>query len=539
MTKREKTMKTIRHLQVGMIRLLLTALLLPMALGYAHAQDTGVTLTVRRVKQVDNPDGWGGGDADYYARVRVDGVDFPATGHVDNRADVSPFWTFRRIVATGSVVPIHIEIWDHDTTSGDDHCDVDPASGARNVDILYNTATNQITGDVRGLGGQILHVRGEGDRDRAEIWFTVNRSISSLPPTRLPERWASDLKIKLDWTTSAGDARLQRIENCLAAFNNRLYDCTDGQWRVGRFLIHDATSELDPEGQGVGHFHEHFPHPREHGHASGRPNSPEHFHLGLDRLDNVGPASYGGAMLHEFLHSWTGVKDEYEVSAGGAATMCPPNMALANESHGCVMWQPWSPTFSELCRPLTHNPNTEQGNDRGMDCYSWLKKVMDEAGIPGFQVPAIHIPGPTAAPPLRFVYVTIHGVQQIDNPDGWFGGDADYYAKVTIDRAAFEKSTHVDDLPIVFLGWRFGLGYSSNAPRSIPIRIELWDHDVTSADDQCDINPRSGAQSLNLWYNSVTGRITGDATGASGAWIYVRGEGDSDRAGMWFTISER
>ncbi len=36
--------------------------------------DQTLTVTIRRVRQIDRPDGFLGGQADYYAKVRVDGI---------------------------------------------------------------------------------------------------------------------------------------------------------------------------------------------------------------------------------------------------------------------------------------------------------------------------------------------------------------------------------------------------------------------------------------------------------------------------------
>ena len=85
---------------------------------------------------------------------------------------------------------------------------------------------------------------------------SASLSVRSLPllalPAPLSEVWASKVPIRLMWRANSGLADLSTVENRLRQFNDRLYDCTDGQWRVGRFLIHDDRSELSPTGQGVG-----------------------------------------------------------------------------------------------------------------------------------------------------------------------------------------------------------------------------------------------------------------------------------------------
>lgn len=489
--------------------------------------DRNVTVTIRRVRQIDNPEGFLGGQADYYAKVRLDGV-WMKSSHRHDVPDWRPNWRFRRAAAAGSTVPIRIELWDHDTTSGDDQADINPRRGKKHLDLNYNMSTGRITGDMTGTRGTTLRARGEGDSDRAEIWFRIDHARPRVP-RRLPEVWACDVRIKVLWNATATGSDLTTVENRLRGFNDRLYNCTDGQWRVARFLIHDNRSELSSTDKGVGHIHRTGTH-TPHGHADGRPNNPKHW--------EVNEGSRIGAYLMEFLHSWTGLKDEYEVSQGGAGTNCPSSRSLRDATSACVMDDTYG-TPTELCRPETHNPNTEQGNVRNMDCYSWLRKVMHEAGKTGFQVPAGHISGPGSAPTLRFVYLTILRVEQIDRPEGWGGGQADYYAKVRMDGLWFAKSKHRHDRRVVTPNWIFGFAFSNTAHRTIPIRIELWDHDTTSGDDLCDINPRRGRKVLNLTYNTSTGRIGGDLTGTRNTIITARGGGDSDRAEIRFRITNR
>jgi hypothetical protein len=348
--------------------------------------------------------------------------------------------------------------------------------------------------------------------------------------TRLPEVWASVVPIRLMWKATAAGSDLNTVEQRLRDFNKRLYDCTDGQWRVGRFLIHDDRSELSPTGRGVGHIHRTSTH-GPHGHAEGRPDDPEHW--------EVNEGSTVGAYLMEFLHSWTGLKDEYERSQGGARTNCPATDVLRQSSNACVM-DGTSGTPTELCRPDTHNADTEQGNVRGMDCYSWLRKVMHEAGFTGFQVPSTHIVGPTSAPKLRFIYLTVQRVKQIVDPDPeLFQGSGDFYARVRMSNRWFARSKHQDDRADVAPSWFFGLAVSSASHVRIPIRIEIWDHDWLSSDDQCDVSPLQGKKSLDISYSTEDGQIAGDVSGDRDTTITVRGAGESDAVELTFTVTSR
>ncbi len=488
--------------------------------------DVVVSVTIRRVRQIGNPDGFGGGSADYYAKVRVDGVT-RKSGHRHDVTDWRPNWVFRHGAAPRGVVPIRIELWDHDSTSSDDMADINPRAGKKGLDLTYDVAAGSISGDLTGARGVEIEAAGAGDDDRARIWFVIDHSAPTVP-ARLPEVLASDARIKVLWNATATGTDMATVEDRLGDFNNRLYDCTDGQWRVGRFLIHDNRSELSDTGNGVGHIHR-TGMQHDHGHADGRPDDPEHWEVN----EGSGPGTY----LMEFLHSWTGLKDEYEESEDGPETNCPASSDLRAATNACVMDR--TTTTRELCRPETHSPKTEQGNVRKMDCYSWLRRVMHEAGHDAFVVPVGHIAGPRTAPRLRFVYLTIQRVRQIGNPDGAGGGTADYYSKVQLDGKWFKKSKHREDRAEVTPNWIYGLAFSSDSHRTIPIRIELWDHDTLSSDDRCDINPRSGKKRVDLTYNTATGAIGGDVSGTRDTPITMTGSGDSDRAALTFVITSR
>jgi hypothetical protein len=361
---------------------------------------------------------------------------------------------------------------------------------------------------------------------------TVRRLAILTDPAPLPERLVSDVPIRLMWQATATGTDLSTVEDRLRRFGDRLYDCTDGQWRIGRFLVHDDRSTLSPTGTGVGHIHRTGTH-GPHGHAEGRPDDPEHW--------EVNEGSSVGTYLMEFLHSWTGLKDEYEVSEDGARTNCPEVRAVRDSANACVMDDTYG-TPTELCRPETHNPNTEQGNVRGMDCYSWLRKVMTEAGYSGFQVPSIHILGPRTAPTLRFIYLTIQRVRQITDPDPGPGqGAGDYYAKVRMSGAWFARSKDEGNSADVSPDWLFGFAFSSDTHQRVPIRIEIWDHDPLSDDDKCDVSPVSGKRELDIRYDTATGQFTGDVTGTRDAprSVFGEGGGEDNRVEMTFVITSR
>ena len=480
-----------------------------------------VTVKIRRVKQVDGPDGgWTAGD--YYAKVWIGSSDSDLgraipkklleSPNLKNKKDASPNWTFASgVVVPGSTIPIHIELWDADIGSADDEIDISATNGKRALDLTYDLSTGSISGDggLTGTGGSEIVSKGIGDKPRGEIWFTIEAPAEVL---------ACDVPIKVTWLALSN--RLGKVEAGLRGLNDRLYNCTDGQWRVGRFLIHGGGSTADDNVPGIGHIHRSGTHGGL-GYSSGRPGAPKLWHLDED--------AGAGTYLMEFLHSWTGLKDEYEVSEGGASRNCPETKALRDATNACVMDRTTGTT--EFCRPETHNKDTEQGHVNGMDCYSWVRKVMNDAQWPNFQVPKFPMIGPTSAPPLRFVYFTIRRVNQMGNPRAPGFTPARYHVRVQMDGLSFAPSVTKGvgrgllRNTVIRPLWLFGFAFSHDADRTIPIRIELW-NEASGSEVECDINQtQSSKKYIELTYDTSTGEIAGDVTVTKKVLFTARGSG--------------
>jgi hypothetical protein len=131
-----------------------------------------ISLTILRVKQIDNVDDTRGGEL--YAKVRMHGQSFPKTGHKEDRRDVSPNWTFITVAQENLTFWIDIDIYDEDWPDPDDHCDASPLNGWKTLRMNYNVATGTIGGGaITGSSGEVIHVRGARDSDRVEIWFRI------------------------------------------------------------------------------------------------------------------------------------------------------------------------------------------------------------------------------------------------------------------------------------------------------------------------------------------------------------------------------
>jgi uncharacterized repeat protein (TIGR01451 family) len=92
-------------------------------------------------------------------------------------------------------------------------------------------------------------------------------------------------------------------------------------------------------------------------------------------------------------------------------------------------------------------------------------------------------------------------------------GTADLYAVVIIGASSFSsKNVHVDDDPDITPNWTFTQDFSPT-PATVPVIIQIFDHDDTSADDLADADPDSGDRSVGLVVDLQSGTWTGDASG--------------------------
>ncbi len=141
---------------------------------------------------------------------------------------------------------------------------------------------------------------------------------------------------------------------------------------------------------------------------------------------------------------------------------------------------------------------------------------------------------------LPQVTVDLTRVRAIDNPDtGWFGDDADYYSKITIDGSTKTTGVISNNNDISPTNWTHTRVVSGNS-RYVSIGIEIFDKDggLAGADDRIDVDNKAGYRDINLWYDLLTNQITGDVNGWGGSTLSSTGYGDSNRATAWFKVRE-
>ena len=134
------------------------------------------TVVMSRVAQTDNldkGDALGSDKADFYAVLWVNGKDMGKTKNV-SADDGMATWR-RNLSSSDRYVKIRIRLMDDDggLEGKDDHVDINPRGGKKDLEFTYDTRTGRISGDVSGRKGMEIHAAGEGDNDRGQLWFKI------------------------------------------------------------------------------------------------------------------------------------------------------------------------------------------------------------------------------------------------------------------------------------------------------------------------------------------------------------------------------
>jgi hypothetical protein len=133
-----------------------------------------IIVTVESLQALDRIDP-GGGQADFFAQVTIDGQTFRSPRI--RRADVvRPNWTFSKHVRPGTY-HVKLEIYDKDVFSKDDLIDINRLDGKRDLDFRVRTRRCLVLDFAepyacRGRGVTIT--RAGREKKSAEIRFTVD-----------------------------------------------------------------------------------------------------------------------------------------------------------------------------------------------------------------------------------------------------------------------------------------------------------------------------------------------------------------------------
>lgn len=142
-----------------------------------------------KIKEVDDRDIGSLDQADWYGQATIAGQQF-RSGLISGRDDFDflarpygPFTYIKALPAGGSSVPIVLKLFDEDSPlrGGDDHCDISPVRGRKDLNLIYNRVANSYVGDISGNAAAPKTVRGASDDDIAEITFLLHK-IALVPP---------------------------------------------------------------------------------------------------------------------------------------------------------------------------------------------------------------------------------------------------------------------------------------------------------------------------------------------------------------------
>ncbi|MFI6597981.1 hypothetical protein ACIBHX_17110 [Nonomuraea sp. NPDC050536] len=168
---------------------LVASLLVAALLSAAPAHSTAtrpLALTITKVKCIDDcrNDGLesdGESAADFFTLVWIDGVQQPRPPRApDDQEEVTPFWVIpANVDSTHTQVPITIQIWDWDTTSGHDLGDASPNNGDNNLDLTVSMDTGRWTGDVNWPQACSIGDGGDDDEPRVEVCFDISTDTTT------------------------------------------------------------------------------------------------------------------------------------------------------------------------------------------------------------------------------------------------------------------------------------------------------------------------------------------------------------------------
>lgn len=214
----------------------------------------------------------------------------------------------------------------------------------------------------------------------------------------MPRKWeAPVLYVRLPEEVREGAFDIDMAKELCKELAIRLYDAFDGQVYIAEFVIvnpslrgerEEGTCTLFKTGSILYHNESYVGDP---------PMHPGRFYCTIPAGANY-VAWCAGTMLHEWLHTFIGLGDEYKHAGDPGSDMntsCPlnPNSEKNLEENSCVMYL--SRSRRELCRPQNHNPDTDQGKEA---CYTKAARVLFENQLAFIRVPTKVMKGPLDAP---------------------------------------------------------------------------------------------------------------------------------------------
>jgi len=161
----------------NLFRMLIACICLAGLCTAAHAA-TPISLRITKVKCFDpcrneGLEAAGESAPDFYAKVWINGVETTTPRGDEDQEEIAPGWTLpANLPPLQLTFPVTIQIWDHDSTSGDDLGDATPPSGKNNLDFTVDAVTGQWTGDVN-WPEKCVHGGNPGGEPAVEVCFEI------------------------------------------------------------------------------------------------------------------------------------------------------------------------------------------------------------------------------------------------------------------------------------------------------------------------------------------------------------------------------
>lgn len=227
-----------------------------------------------------------------------------------------------------------------------------------------------------------------------------DRIPTPIDISKLPRQWEiPTLYVRLPYDMSEYDYNYQLAKTVCSEFAKRLYDAFDGQVYVHKVVLCNP-SQVPEKQSGVINLYQNEKIVLYHTETfmgSDPPDRPGYCYVEMPTsLLNVDRAA--SAMIHEWLHAFIGLGDEYKKPRGTGnvrTTDCPSDPFTPDgiATNACIMDH--DETRHELCLRKDHNPDTDQGKE---PCYEFAARVLREHLIASITVPTQTMRGPFNPP---------------------------------------------------------------------------------------------------------------------------------------------
>ena len=126
------------------------------------------------IDNLDKGDALGKNRADFFAIVIVNGVTYKT--QIMSKDSGDPNWIIP-MDRTKRYSKVHFTLMDEDggLEGKDDHVDINPRAGHKDLMFTYDRTTGRISGNIKGKMGKSIKSIGAGDNDKGDITFMITK----------------------------------------------------------------------------------------------------------------------------------------------------------------------------------------------------------------------------------------------------------------------------------------------------------------------------------------------------------------------------